>query len=287
MELALAAIAFDPMTLEDVFALATRSGYAGVELSARAPALNIDAGPTHVRALRHALDERGLRCPCLSTVVGGYSRLDDGAAARQLELLLRYAEMAKELGAPLIRQVDGGPSSAEAADEDWERAALWLQRGADLMHQSGLGLVLETLPRSLCDSVGGALRLTASIDRENVGVLLDAANMLAAGAMPSFADIVRLSPRIRHVHVKDLERIPRDADDHARSPEFRLALIGEGEVDVRSVLRGLASSGYRGFLTIDQGAVTDVELEVRHNAAAVAALLQSLRPARAHQGGAR
>lgn len=286
MKLALAAIQFDSMSLDDVFALAATSGYDGVELSARSPSLGVDSASTQARAIKKSLDEHGLRCPCLSTAIGGYSRLDDAASARQLELLMRYAELGRELVAPLVRQLDGGPSSAEATEDDWLRAASWLQRGADLLRQTGLGVVVETLPRSLCDSVDGACRLTRMVDRENFGILLDPANLFVMGRMPSFDSVVRLGSRIKHVHVKDLERVARDGDDGATTPEYRVALLGEGEVDLRPVIEGLVAAGYEGFLTVDQGAVADAELEVRHNAAAVAVLVQSITARRAHPEGA-
>jgi len=104
--------------------------------------------------------------------------------------------------------------------------------------------------------------------------------------MPSFAGMVRLGPCIKHVHVKDIERVMRDGDENTAPPEFRVALLGEGEVDLRRVIEALVSAGYDGFLTVDQGAVTDVELEARHNAAAVKALVHAVDARRAHPEGA-
>jgi len=273
VHLALSTTIFEEPSVTLIAEQTARLGYEGLEVVAHAPHLTVDGGPAAARQVRSALDDHGLVCPCLVTRSGGYSHLDEGAAACQLELLQRHVALAHELGAPLIRQFSGGPSAADADADTWNRATSWFQRAADLLESSRLTLLIETLPGSLCDSVAGAQRLISAIDRPSVGLLLDPANMYASGHAIGEHDILLLARHIRYVHVKDLAPVSQDdSDGPGAEQRYRPALLGDGLLDYPAIILALRNVGFTGFLAVEQGGHEPL-LAARHTIAALRALL--------------
>ena len=65
-----------------------------------------------------------------------------------------------------------------------------------------------------------------------------------------------LRPYVAHVHVKDAVPVERDGAPYpAPAPELALMAsvrpAGEGDGEIRELLRELAGAGYEGFLTLE------------------------------------
>lgn len=115
---------------------------------------------------------------------------------------------------------------------------------ADLYHAAGAELLLETGQETAAD-------LTAFLDalnRPNVGINFDPANMILYGKGDPIDALRRLMPRVGQVHLKDA-----DATDTPGTwgKEKRL---GDGEVDWPAFMGVLDEHGYAGDLVIEREA---------------------------------
>lgn len=243
-------------SLHEACEVAAEVGYDGVEPMGREPHLGVETTDDEVRRLRAHLDDLGLDVPCLATYTGFYVGEDAETCEGELSKLERYCEFADLLDVELVRHSPGGPSPYEASDEDYEEAARWMRRAADLAAGYDKRLGMEIHGNTLVESAADAVRLLDLVDRDNVGVIHDAGNMYLCGEAYGPASVERLGDRLRHVHVKD-ERSVDDAGGVGRferetgdgTAYFEPALLGEGDVDHGRLFRALREAGYDGFLT--------------------------------------
>ncbi len=127
-----------------------------------------------------------------------------------------------------------------------ELGALAAERGRRLCYHPHMGTVVQD--RSDID------RLMAATDPSLVHLLLDTGHLSWAGGDP--VDLVRdHGPRIGHVHLKDLRA---EVLAEAGESSFLQAVLagvftvpGDGAIDFVPVLRALALTGYRGWLTVE------------------------------------
>ncbi|MFQ6099328.1 MAG: sugar phosphate isomerase/epimerase family protein, partial [Armatimonadota bacterium] len=113
---------------------------------------------------------------------------------------------------------------------------------ADYAAPRGIRIALE-IHGGIMANADEALRTMDEVDRDNVGVNFDTANILfynddldAAGAV---AELDRLADRVFHVHLKDIIRGKTQA-------EHVLPRLGQGEVDFRKVFDVLHAADFRG-----------------------------------------
>jgi sugar phosphate isomerase/epimerase len=133
----------------------------------------------------------------------------------------------------------------------------------DLLYR---GLVAAT--RELCDHCGEAgqnvhletgqesadvlLEFIGEVNRENLFVNFDPANMILYGCGEPIDALERVGPWVRSVHCKDARWAARPGRDWGTEVP-----LGEGDVGVESFLRTLAGFGYTGPLTIEREILQD------------------------------
>lgn len=151
-----------------------------------------------------------------------------------------------------------GPASSTLLDV---AGACWNEVGAATA-ALGVSLALHVDFLSPLRSIEDIRGLLARTDPELVGLALDTAEMHIAGIDPvSLAD--RHGDRVRHVHLKDAretvgeEYLVANAEKHVllAGGEGRIERwfweIGEGAVDVRSVVDALRAHGYAGWWIVE------------------------------------
>lgn len=90
-------------------------------------------------------------------------------------------------------------------------------------------------------------RFIREVDRENLAVNFDPANMILYGAGEPLAALDLVGPYVRSVHCKDATRTRLPGQPwHADAP------LGTGDVDVEAFLRRLYKLGYEGPLTVER-----------------------------------
>ncbi|MCS7223106.1 MAG: sugar phosphate isomerase/epimerase [Armatimonadetes bacterium] len=160
-----------------------------------------------------------------------------------LSILKRCAEMAKVLGAPLIRgftfwRQDPGPS--------FEEIAAHLREPAAMLGEEGLILGIENEPS------------TMATNGRKVRIVLDLLNSPYARAVwdpgNDVFDPEREKPYpdgyetvkdlIGHIHIKD-------GVWHSEENRFEAVPVGEGEVDYHGQFRALKTDGYKGWISLE------------------------------------
>ena len=90
------------------------------------------------------------------------------------------------------------------------------------------------------------LRMIKDVDRPNLGVGLDTANLILYGKANPVDAVKIIGPYVQAMHAKD----GRWPTDPARLGEE--VVIGKGEVDFAKVLSELLALGYKGAVTIER-----------------------------------
>ncbi len=178
--------------------------------------------------------------------------LDDTAAiAAHRDIFQRSLEVAHELNADLLRVFTflRTPNPAEPAKQ--ARVIAHLSGLVALAAGSGIRLGVENEHSCLAATADETLALLAPLPADRVGAIWDPCNVLyVPGAAPATpADLVRLAPRLFHLHVKDAIR-------HTTHPSGSAHIaagtpVGVGEVDWRAHLHALAATGYGGLLSLE------------------------------------
>jgi inosose dehydratase len=248
--------AVDPLTILDEIA---RLGYRGSQL-----------GTTFPRGdeLRTALQSRDVR---IAEVYACLPCGPDGPADDALDVgRAKLAELHAAEGDVLVVALPLTPDRVGHAARAGEAGASPLSdRGlhslADLLAALGTEATALGHPLTFHHHVGTYIetpaeteQLMAAADPELVGLCLDVGHYQLAGGDPAEA-VDRYGERVRHVHLKDVDR---DIAERMRSGavggflgglrERVFTELGRGELDLPSVLAALARRDYRGWLMVEQ-----------------------------------
>jgi 3-oxoisoapionate decarboxylase len=221
----------------------------GAAVVAEARALGVDAvsletcyldppSRLDVDALRQAA--AGLE---LALSWGAPEGLGLGRRADALDDLLDWVGRAAALECRLMRVVAGGPRLRAHADE-WPATVAPLRRAAEHAHELGVELALENHGDLTAAQIDALLEAVA---HPALGVCFDTANAPRVGDDPVVAARL-LAPRIRMVHLKDVEPV-ENAADPVTGP--RSVPYGEGIVQVEAVLSALAAAGFDGLVCVE------------------------------------
>lgn len=228
--------------VEQLAPRAQRMGFDG--LSMRASVVSVDSPPARVRAVRQLLDDLGLD---VSMVCGDIPlAANDAAATTAIRNITPYLDLTEALGARLVRimmqHADDVALAQRAADEAAERGLL-------LTHLTHWGTLFET--------VEDALDTIARIDRPNVGVTFEPANLLACGGAYGPEAIRRLAPHLFNVCFSNARLDPESAlsfdSRHRGAVRLRYVPVDDRSgIDARPLIETLSDIGYDGWFTIHQ-----------------------------------
>ena len=188
--------------------------------------------------------------------------------AAALELVAGAAETLAAAGADLLvlaaslgDGAGGYDRSAELAEGEWKA----LLEGLDQAREAA---GRHALPVALHPHYGTAVERRDHVERviagSDVALCLDTGHLLVGGTDP--VDVVRLADgRVTHVHFKDVDAA---LASRVRGGEigYREAVtrglyqpLGEGDVDVATVVRLLEAAGYDGWYVLEQDVVLEAE----------------------------
>lgn len=161
--------------------------------------------------------------------------------ARRLEETLAIADFAAALGVDAVGMHLG--FVPEASDPDFAAVVEVARTVCDHCRGHGQYFHLET-GQETADEL---LAFIGAVDRENLAVNFDPANMILYQAGPPLEALDRVGRFVRSVHCKDaaIERRPGQ-------PWSEDAPLGQGDVDIRAFLLKLRDLGYEGPLTIER-----------------------------------
>jgi len=145
--------------------------------------------------------------------------------------------------------------------KQWETLFENLSKVSDLANQRGVKAVIHP-------HVGTLIETREDIEQvlsgTNIGFCLDTGHMLIGGTDPvKFSE--EHSDRIQHSHLKDVnlqvsEKVRSGKISYYEGVKQGLYTpLGQGDVDVRSIIKNLMASNYQGWFTLEQDNVVDSE----------------------------
>ncbi len=237
-----------------------RAGYAGSELGP------YGYFPTDPEVLTTELSARGL------DLVASFVPLPLAHPERHEEgyrEALEVAQLLSKSGARLIVLADEMSEARIAVsgrvdeerdgltDEQWSGAAQILQRVSEVCGELGLSAVFHHHAGTFVETPKEIARLCASTDPDLLGLCLDTGHYFFGGGDPVEA-VGLYGTRIRHLHLKDvkqpvLEKARRDSVGFLEAVRRGVFCeLGEGAVDLKSVIQDLRKVGYTDWAIVEQ-----------------------------------
>jgi len=168
--------------------------------------------------------------------------------------------LAQQLGLKLIT-FHAGFLPHEETDPNFAKMLQRLAETADVFKAADITLGLETGQ----ETASVLVQLLQKLQRPNVGVNFDPANMILYDKGDPIAALRTLGPWIRQVHIKDARRtkVPGTWGEEV--------VVGTGEVDWRAFFATLRELGFTGDLVIEREAGDQRVADIRAAKEAVAA----------------
>lgn len=199
------------------------------------------------------------------TLVGGFVPAvlhREGELEAQLALVAERARTLAGAGAEVLvlaaeTGMGGYERSLALSDGEWETLRLGIAAVEEIARRHALVVALHPHYGTVIERDEQVRRL---LDTTDVPLCLDTGHLVVGGADP--VAITRLANgRIRHVHLKDVDASIA-ARVRAGEIGYRDAVsegmyrpLGEGDVDILTIVRLLRDSGYDGWFVIEQDLV--------------------------------
>lgn len=237
--LAVSTNTYHSYSLEEALAGIAAAGFTSVELSS-VPGwtehVPRNASDAELKRIGELVASHGLTAISLS----GHSDLASDAGTAEFRKALHIA---KVLGIRYVTTSTGGhdASSEGTIEEQRERFLDVIRPLADEAVADGIQICLETHGGVSATGVLAA-ELVLAIDRPNVGINYDTANVIFYGSVRPEDDIGSAAIRITHLHIKDQIGGPG---------VWNFPAIGTGEVDFAPIFEALNAVGFTGPCSIE------------------------------------
>jgi sugar phosphate isomerase/epimerase len=162
------------------------------------------------------------------------------------------AELAQRMGLKLVT-FHAGFLPHEESDPTFPKLQSRIRQVADLFAARGIGIGLETGQ----EQAETLLAFVTKLERKNVGVNLDPANLILYDKGDPVAAVRTLGPWLRQCHVKDAVRTKLPGTWGEEVP------VGKGQVDWKAFFQVLAEVGFTGNLCIEREAGKQRVVDIR------------------------
>ena len=198
----------------------------------------LDLSDDDVRRAKGLLDEREMHVSAIGSPIGKVKITDDFAA--HLVRFRRALAVAAMLDAPRIRVFSffypHGENPAQYRTAVLDR----MQMLTDLAAEAGVTLYHENEKEIYGDIATRCADLHHSIPSPHLQAAFDPANFIQCGVQPMAEAWPMLAEFSSHIHIKDAVM----ADGH-------VVPAGEGDGQIRDLLKTLMERNYRGYLTLE------------------------------------
>jgi len=210
--------------------------------------------PRRAADFNRQLRELGITTTCVFAGFEGESYADIPTVKRTVGLLPRetraartaelkgIADFARELNVDVVG-IHLGFVPHDAADADYRELLDLTRKVCDHCRENRQALHLETGQ----EPVDVLIQFLDDVQRDNLFVNFDPANMILYGAGEPLPALEQLGSRVRSVHCKDANWSDRPGETWGREVP-----LGEGDVDFAAFLKTLQRIGYDGPLTIER-----------------------------------
>jgi L-ribulose-5-phosphate 3-epimerase len=250
--LAVCSWSLQPTSADDLLAKLAATGLTRIQVALDPIRTNTGGAWTDFATL---CARRGVTCVSgmIGTVGEDYSTLDsirrtggvvpDATWPETWKNVQADADLAQRMGLTLVT-FHAGFLPHEESDPSFAKLLARLRQVADLFAARKIAIGLET-GQEVADTMALFLK---KLDRPNVGVNLDPANILLYDKGDPVAALRTLGPWVRQCHLKDAVRTKTAG---TWGEEVRL---GTGQVDWKAFFRTMEATGFKGNLCIEREA---------------------------------
>lgn len=202
------------------------------------------------------------------TIGANFVQPDAAALKAEIERIKKEVDIAAQLGVKRMRHDAASRPIPECSiarfEKDLPAMADACREVADHANRHGITTSVENHGFFMQKS-DRVQRLINVVDRENFRTTIDIGNFLCADEDPVAATKNNI-PFASHVHFKDFYFRPLHADPgegwfRTLSGNFlRGAIVGQGDVDIRTVVKIIKDSGYDGYISIEFEGMEDCRL---------------------------
>ncbi|PTX64948.1 sugar phosphate isomerase/epimerase [Melghirimyces profundicolus] len=198
----------------------------------------LDLDDEELTFVKETLIHRKFRISSIATPIGKLGIKDD--FGRHRALFERAIHVAKVFDTPCIRIfsffIPAGESPEDYREEVLERIRILVEKAG----RAGVVLLHENEKEIYGDTAKRCHDLLRSCRSPHLRAVLDPANFVQCGVQPLSEAYPLLRDHIEYVHIKD-----------ALFDEGRVVPAGQGDGEVKELLKSLISNGYRGFLSLE------------------------------------
>lgn len=243
MKLAFSTLGCPDWDLPRIIDAARKWSYDGIELRALSGSLDLlgrhEFSAQQLAKTRAQLEREGIAVCCVDTSCTFHSP-DQNERAAQVQIALVHADLALQLGAPLIRVFPDRiqPGAQRAETRDWIVSCL--QEIAERMPPD-VDVALETHGDFACAEA--AVEIATLANHSKVKLIWDVANSVAAGDLVQ--DAARtVQPYLAHIHL-------RDAKPVVGAEHWLPVLAGSGRVSFSETVATIRELNYDGYISFE------------------------------------
>ena len=237
-------------------------GYPAVELAAKRPHLSVLDFPDFesVSEVKLAADRLGIEIATLA----GYTDFTAGQNAAEVpfvEMQILYvrqlAQLARGLGASVIRVFSGYFTDLANHQADWNKCVVALREAASVAADSGVVLGLQN-HHDVGVSVEGFAEFLDDVNHPNLKAMFDPWSIALHGDVDLYAAARRMAPQMVQTTLADYIRIDRfqyrpPLINYQRidPPAVRAVPLGEGFLKLEEFFAGLKDGGFDGYVAYE------------------------------------
>ncbi|MFW6599535.1 sugar phosphate isomerase/epimerase family protein [Propionibacteriaceae bacterium Y2011] len=220
----------------------------------------------NIPAMRATAADAGLEV----SGIGAYANCHDREGVE------RVLAATAALGVRQARVTVPGVGDAETYPEVFDAARAAYAWVAERAAHHGVKALVELHHRTVTASASSAMRLLDGLDPAHVGVIHDMGNLVCEGwERPKWAAQL-LGEYLAHIHVKNALFVQTGTDpDGTVNHEPKMVPLQSGQVDLRTYLAEITSTGYTGWITCED---FSTELPLAERSAANLAYLKECAP---------
>lgn len=226
------------LSLQDMLAYASQTGYDGIEPridSKHAHGIELDTSAAQRQEIRKRAEDSGVALCCIAT---SCKYADPAAAPTWVEQTRHAIALASDIGSPRLRVFGGAIPQHVTREQAIDSLVQSLSAVADEAEQHGVTICLET--HDDWTDPAHVAAVMRQVDHPAIGVNWDYQHTtrLAKATVDQAFEVLR--PWIQHVHFHDGEN---------RADKLVFLPVGQGGYDNQRVVELLLHAGYDGYLS--------------------------------------
>ena len=249
------------MTQLDCVARAHEMGFSGIEFTALSGSC-LEEQLELARKIAGEAEKYGIEIIAYTIGANLYQETEE-KNEKELERLFGQLEVAKALGAPLMRHDVCYELGKSGNARSFDLMLPTIAKNARILTERAESLGIRTCTENhgfIAQDSDRVERLFNAVAHDNYGLLVDVGNFICADEEPSRA-VSRVAPYAIHVHAKDFDvgETPENGrKDTTRGGNYwRATAIGDGSIPVEKCLRILKNAKYDGYVSVEYEGAED------------------------------